>query len=436
MNNIEDTREDLVTGLRAAISAGLHPNKDRPRIRGFLLDYSPDTKAFLRDAIVAATESPVFGQSWSDAQQKSNNPTWNGNLSDWLSTQQGLRADIGQSVAEIWFVALNSNLEGSFKPAVKNATVGSASSSTSSRLSGATSTSPATPGPVVYSDRSVSTPQSFILFFRNYLSFFGRSCRKGFWWPFLMFFVALNILEFTRLSLNPTDSIENENWTIVIVGWILLIPMISLSVRRLHDTGRRGLWLLIVPLTLGFGLILILYWAAKKGEYGPNRHGDDTEEGVRYSHPKNHRYARVMRIITSLILLLFVPSALISTLIDVTGQSVDLANISEEENASNATVVMVSFICFAVFLFLSTAYKFFNNWKYSKVKWIDFLVLSIALVVFCLDIFMADNWGQIRNGNWMPAPSDEEFSSDLWTMAAATIGCYLPLSGWALSKFR
>lgn len=100
--------ENLVIGLRSAISGDLQPRKDKARIKGVLLDYSPDTKTFIRDAVVAAIESPLFGQTWSDTKQKSQISTWVNNLAAWLSTHHGLRAEIGQTVAEIWFIALNS----------------------------------------------------------------------------------------------------------------------------------------------------------------------------------------------------------------------------------------------------------------------------------------------------------------------------------------
>jgi uncharacterized membrane protein YhaH (DUF805 family) len=52
-----------------------------------------------------------------------------------------------------------------------------------------------------------------------------------------------------------------------------MIPFIALEVRRLHDTGRSGWWLLIglVPIV---GLILIFVWLLSDSEIGSNRWGD------------------------------------------------------------------------------------------------------------------------------------------------------------------
>jgi uncharacterized membrane protein YhaH (DUF805 family) len=51
-----------------------------------------------------------------------------------------------------------------------------------------------------------------------------------------------------------------------------LIPSLSVSVRRLHDTGRSGWWLLIglIPLV---GVIILLVFFAQDSEAGANRFG-------------------------------------------------------------------------------------------------------------------------------------------------------------------
>lgn len=61
--------------------------------------------------------------------------------------------------------------------------------------------------------------------FRKYVTFSGRATRAEFWWFWLpAIFVC-----------------------IITVGWgllVLLIPMITVGVRRCHDTNHSGWWLL------------------------------------------------------------------------------------------------------------------------------------------------------------------------------------------------
>jgi uncharacterized membrane protein YhaH (DUF805 family) len=58
----------------------------------------------------------------------------------------------------------------------------------------------------------------------------------------------------------------------------VLVPGIAVGVRRLHDTGRSGWWLLIgfVPL---IGAIVLLVFLVGAGNAGPNAHGDDPKAG-------------------------------------------------------------------------------------------------------------------------------------------------------------
>lgn len=58
----------------------------------------------------------------------------------------------------------------------------------------------------------------------------------------------------------------------VLYGLAVLIPGIAVGVRRLHDTGRTGLWLLagFIPV---IGFILLLVFMVQDSEPGPNQYG-------------------------------------------------------------------------------------------------------------------------------------------------------------------
>ena len=57
-------------------------------------------------------------------------------------------------------------------------------------------------------------------------------------------------------------------------GLAVLIPCLAVSVRRLHDTGRTGWWVLIglIPLIGAIVLIVFMVQDSKPGknQYGPN----------------------------------------------------------------------------------------------------------------------------------------------------------------------
>ena len=95
--------------------------------------------------------------------------------------------------------------------------------------------------------------------FGKYATFSGRARRSEYWW-----FVVLNFI----LGFIP---IVNFIW-----GLIVLIPTLAVGVRRLHDTGRSGWWLLLtlVPIA-NFVLIYFLFCDSQPGanEYGENPKG-------------------------------------------------------------------------------------------------------------------------------------------------------------------
>jgi uncharacterized membrane protein YhaH (DUF805 family) len=88
----------------------------------------------------------------------------------------------------------------------------------------------------------------------------GRARRSEYW-----FFVLLTIV----LSWIPIVNF---------IAWIVLfIPGITVAVRRLHDTGRTGWWLLLIFLPFIGPIILIIFYLIDSdpgdNEYGPNPKG-------------------------------------------------------------------------------------------------------------------------------------------------------------------
>ena len=52
----------------------------------------------------------------------------------------------------------------------------------------------------------------------------------------------------------------------------VLIPSIAVSVRRLHDTGRNGKWLLLAFVPL-IGMIVLLVFMVQDSQQGENQYG-------------------------------------------------------------------------------------------------------------------------------------------------------------------
>ncbi len=105
---------------------------------------------------------------------------------------------------------------------------------------------------------------------KRYTDFKGRSSRAAYWWPFLLTIIISFVLGGISASVFGTASDEAGplEW-IYQLAW--LCPGIALGVRRLHDIGRNGWWLL-VALT-GVGVIVLIFWACRRGDTGTNAWG-------------------------------------------------------------------------------------------------------------------------------------------------------------------
>ncbi len=98
---------------------------------------------------------------------------------------------------------------------------------------------------------------------KHYVDIKGRANRKQFWlwtlWTFIIYIVFQILIAITgAMDLNGLSSLF-----LVILGLFslaILLPNITISVRRLHDTGRSGWWLLISLVPFIGGIILFIFY--------------------------------------------------------------------------------------------------------------------------------------------------------------------------------
>lgn len=118
---------------------------------------------------------------------------------------------------------------------------------------------------------------------KKFADFKGRAQRKEYW-----YFILFNALAYLGLLLivgllaqsNPTVG-NVIVWLYVIYYLAAIIPWLSVSVRRLHDTNSSGLWLFInfVPLIGGIFFLIFMAQDSQPGDnqYGPNPKNVSTE---------------------------------------------------------------------------------------------------------------------------------------------------------------
>jgi uncharacterized membrane protein YhaH (DUF805 family) len=107
--------------------------------------------------------------------------------------------------------------------------------------------------------------------FRKYADFGSRSRRKEYW-----FFVLFTFL--ISLGVGVVDAVAGLGFLMIIYMLAVLIPGIAVTIRRLHDTGRSGWWILInfVPV---IGFLVLLFFMVQDSEAGENQYGPDPKAG-------------------------------------------------------------------------------------------------------------------------------------------------------------
>ena len=99
----------------------------------------------------------------------------------------------------------------------------------------------------------------------NYANFKGRASRQEYWMFFLfnvIFAFALGIIEgLTGIFGNTDESILANIYSLAVA-----IPSIAVGVRRIHDVGKSG-WFLLIPI---YNFILLV----TDSESGENQYGN------------------------------------------------------------------------------------------------------------------------------------------------------------------
>lgn len=111
---------------------------------------------------------------------------------------------------------------------------------------------------------------------KKYAQFSGRARRKEYWLFQLAVFSFL-LVGSVLPTILPATVGDLVLILAMLVTFALLLPMYAVGVRRMHDTGRSGWWLLIglVPIIGGIWQLVLL---ASAGDVGPNRYGPDPKQ--------------------------------------------------------------------------------------------------------------------------------------------------------------
>lgn len=130
-------------------------------------------------------------------------------------------------------------------------------------------------------------------FFNNYVNFEGRATRREFWFMFLWLIIFSTLLSAisSQAAVSVLDDILSGDWEDVLysasslysLGWsfylwvvyeiVMFLPSLSLMVRRIHDTGKDGLWILMILVPIA-NIVFFFIWTLTPSEPRTNKWGD------------------------------------------------------------------------------------------------------------------------------------------------------------------
>lgn len=103
---------------------------------------------------------------------------------------------------------------------------------------------------------------------KNYVGFSGRASRKEYWMFVLFNMIALIILSVIDNVLGIYPVLYS------LYSLAVLLPSLAVTIRRLHDTGKSGAWILLALIPFIGAIVLLVFVCtdsqAHDNQYGPN----------------------------------------------------------------------------------------------------------------------------------------------------------------------
>ncbi len=113
------------------------------------------------------------------------------------------------------------------------------------------------------------------------LSFNGRISRKYYWYTFLLFFVLQMIYMAVFFGTNMSAMQSGDISAMSPIAWICALPLaivyiwmgLAVSIKRWHDRGKSGWWILIGFIPLIGGIWVLVECGFLSGAPGSNQYG-------------------------------------------------------------------------------------------------------------------------------------------------------------------
>jgi len=120
--------------------------------------------------------------------------------------------------------------------------------------------------------------QWYVAVLKKYAVFNGRAGRSEFWWFTLTNAIIASILCIPVFLAGATPSNPAAAGVLglpyLLYVLAVLVPSLGLAIRRLHDTGRSGWWILITLVPFLGGIVLLIFYVLDStpgdNQFGPH----------------------------------------------------------------------------------------------------------------------------------------------------------------------
>ena len=117
-------------------------------------------------------------------------------------------------------------------------------------------------------------------YFQRYAQFRGYASQSEFWWPFLLFQVLIPLgLYILAVAIGASAAMSGADelpvaslmilGLLMLYGLAIIVPALAVTVRRLHDTGQSGLFLLFYFIGLGIVPLIMCCMPPRPDLYRP-----------------------------------------------------------------------------------------------------------------------------------------------------------------------
>jgi len=117
----------------------------------------------------------------------------------------------------------------------------------------------------------------YLAVLKKYAVFNGRARRKEYWYFILCNFLLSFVIAFVDAMTGNINAETGMGLFSMVYAVLMLVPSIAVGVRRLHDTGRSGWWVLLALIPV-LGSLALIYFFAIDSERGDNQYGKNPKE--------------------------------------------------------------------------------------------------------------------------------------------------------------